>query len=183
LEKSGNVSFCDPIGHFQKRGDYQYSWQPTKCSKKVIINAQNEARKMVLDLGGAGIFGVEFFVTKEDEVIFSELSPRPHDTGMVTMYTQNYSQFDIHARVLLGMPLPEIKLLQSGASHVILAKENATGDYIIEGIEQALEDKSVDFRVFGKPFLRSYRRMGVVLAENLEKAKSAAAKIIVKSKN
>ena len=183
LEKSGNVSFCDPIGHFQKRGDYQYSWQPTKCSKKVIINAQNAARKMVLDLGGSGIFGVEFFVTKEDEVIFSELSPRPHDTGMVTMYTQNYSQFDIHARVLLGMPLPEIKLLQSGASHVILAKENATGDYIIEGIEQALEDKSVDFRVFGKPFLRSYRRMGIVLAENLEKAKSAAAKIIVKSKN
>ena len=183
LEKSGNVSFCDPIGHFQKRGDYQYSWQPTKCSKKVIINAQNAARKMVLDLGGSGIFGVEFFVTKEDEVIFSELSPRPHDTGMVTMYTQNYSQFDIHARVLLGMPLPEIKLLQSGASHVILAKENATGDYIIEGIEQALEDKSVDFRVFGKPFLKSYRRMGVVFAENLEKAKSAAAKIIVKSKN
>ena len=183
LEKSGNVSFCDPIGHFQKRGDYQYSWQPTKCSKKVIINAQNAARKMVLDLGGSGIFGVEFFVTKEDEVIFSELSPRPHDTGMVTMYTQNYSQFDIHARVLLGMPLPEIKLLQSGASHVILAKENATGDYIIEGIEQALEDKSVDFRVFGKPFLKSYRRMGVVLAENLEKAKIAAAKIIVKSKN
>ena len=183
LEKSGNVSFCDPIGHFQKRGDYQYSWQPTKCSKKVIINAQNAARKMVLDLGGSGIFGVEFFVTKEDEVIFSELSPRPHDTGMVTMYTQNYSQFDIHARVLLGMPLPEIKLLQSGASHVILAKENATGDYIIEGIEQALEDKSVDFRFFGKPFLKSYRRMGVVLAENLEKAKSAAAKIIVKSKN
>ena len=183
LEKSGNVSFCDPIGHFQKRGDYQYSWQPTKCSKKVIIDAQNAARKMVLDLGGSGIFGVEFFVTKEDEVIFSELSPRPHDTGMVTMYTQNYSQFDIHARVLLGMPLPEIKLLQSGASHVILAKENATGDYIIEGIEQALEDKSVDFRVFGKPFLKSYRRMGVVLADNLEKAKSAAAKIIVKSKN
>ena len=183
LEKSGNVSFCDPIGHFQKRGDYQYSWQPTKCSKKVIINAQNAARKMVLDLGGSGIFGVEFFVTKEDEVIFSELSPRPHDTGMVTMYTQNYSQFDIHARVLLGMPLPEIKLLQSGASHVILAKENATGDYIIEGIEQALEDKSVDFRVFGKPLLKSYRRMGVVFAENLEKAKSAAAKIIVKSKN
>ena len=183
LEKSGDVSFCDPIGHFQKRGDYQYSWQPTKCSKKVIINAQNAARKMVLDLGGSGIFGVEFFVTKEDEVIFSELSPRPHDTGMVTMYTQNYSQFDIHARVLLGMPLPEIKLLQSGASHVILAKENATGDYIIEGIEQALEDKSVDFRVFGKPFLKSYRRMGVVLADNLEKAKSAAAKIIVKSKN
>ena len=119
LEKSGNVSFCDPIGHFQKRGDYQYSWQPTKCSKKVIKNAQDAARKMVLDLGGSGIFGVEFFVTKEDEVIFSELSPRPHDTGMVTMYTQNYSQFDIHARVLLGMPLPEIKLLQSGASHVM----------------------------------------------------------------
>ena len=136
-----------------------------------------------MDLGGSGIFGVEFFVTKSDQVIFSELSPRPHDTGMVTMYTQNYSQFDIHARALLGMPLPQIKLLQSGASHVILAKDNAIGDYEIEGVEDALKDNSVDFRVFGKPFLKPYRRMGVVLAENLEKAKIAAAKIIVKSKN
>ena len=183
LEKSGNVTFCDPIGHFQERGDYQYSWQPAKCSKEVIRDAQDAARKMVLDLGGSGIFGVEFFVTKSDQVIFSELSPRPHDTGMVTMYTQNYSQFDIHARALLGMPLPQIKLLQSGASHVILAKNNATGDYVIEGVEDALKDNSVDFRLFGKPFLKPYRRMGVVLAENLEKAKIAAAKIIVKSKN
>ena len=183
LEKSGNVTFFDPIGHFQERGDYQYSWQPAKCSKEVIRDAQDAARKMVTDLGGSGIFGVEFFVTKSDQVIFSELSPRPHDTGMVTMYTQNYSQFDIHARALLGMPLPQIKLLQSGASHVILAKDNATGDYEIEGVEDALKDNSVDFRVFGKPFLKPYRRMGVVLAENLEKAKIAAAKIIVKSKN
>ena len=183
LEKSGDVTFCDPIGHFQERGDYQYSWQPAKCSKKVISDAQDAARKMVMDLGGSGIFGVEFFVTKSDQVIFSELSPRPHDTGMVTMYTQNYSQFDIHARALLGMPLPQIKLLQSGASHVILAKNNATGDYVIEGVEDALKDNSVDFRLFGKPFLKPYRRMGVVLAENLEKAKIAAAKIIVKSKN
>jgi len=183
LEKSGDVTFCDPIGHFQERGDYQYSWQPAKCSKEVISDAQDAARKMVMDLGGSGIFGVEFFVTKSDQVIFSELSPRPHDTGMVTMYTQNYSQFDIHARALLGMPLPQIKLLQSGASHVILAKNNATGDYVIEGVEDALKDNSVDFRLFGKPFLKPYRRMGVVLAENLEKAKIAAAKIIVKSKN
>ncbi|MDC0110699.1 formate-dependent phosphoribosylglycinamide formyltransferase [Alphaproteobacteria bacterium] len=183
LEKSGDVIFCDPIGHFQERGDYQYSWQPAKCSKEVICDAQDAARKMVMDLGGSGIFGVEFFVTKSDQVIFSELSPRPHDTGMVTMYTQNYSQFDIHARALLGMPLPQIKLLQSGASHVILAKNNATGDYVIEGVEDALKDNSVDFRLFGKPFLKPYRRMGVVLAENLEKAKIAAAKIIVKSKN
>jgi phosphoribosylglycinamide formyltransferase 2 len=183
LEKSGDVTFCDPIGHFQERGDYQYSWQPAKCSTEVISDAQDAARKMVMDLGGSGIFGVEFFVTKSDQVIFSELSPRPHDTGMVTMYTQNYSQFDIHARALLGMPLPQIKLLQSGASHVILAKNNATGDYVIEGVEDALKDNSVDFRLFGKPFLKPYRRMGVVLAENLEKAKIAAAKIIVKSKN
>ena len=183
LEKSGNVTFFDPIGHFQERGDYQYSWQPAKCSKEVISDAQDAARKMVMDLGGSGIFGVEFFVTKSDQVIFSELSPRPHDTGMVTMYTQNYSQFDIHARALLGMPLPQIKLLQSGASHVILAKDNATGDYEIEGVEDALKDNSVDFRVFGKPILKPYRRMGVVLAENLEKAKIAASKIKVKSKN
>ena len=182
LEKSGNVSFCEPIGHFQERGDYQYSWQPADCSKNVILNAQDAARKMVLDLGGSGIFGVEFFIDKKARVIFSELSPRPHDTGMVTMYTQNFSQFDIHARALLGLPLPEIKLSRSGASHVILADKNATGVYKIEGLEKALEDKSIDFRIFGKPFLKSYRRMGVILAENLEKAKTAAKKISVKSK-
>ena len=182
LEKSGKVSFCEPIGHFQERGDYQYSWQPADCSKNVITNAQDAARKMVLDLGGSGIFGVEFFINKKGRVIFSELSPRPHDTGMVTMYTQNYSQFDIHARVLLGLPLPEIKLNRTGASHVILADENATGDYLIEGVEKALEDKSIDFRIFGKPYLKSYRRMGIILAANLENAKDAAKKISIKSK-
>ncbi len=181
LEKSGKVTFCDPIGHFQKRGDYQYSWQPADCSKDVIRKAQQSAKKMVLDLGGSGIFGVEFFIDKKEEVIFSELSPRPHDTGMVTMFTQNFSQFDIHARVLLGMPLPEIKINQPGASHVILAEENASGNYIIDGVEDALEDKNVDFRIFGKPFLKSYRRMGVVLAPSLEKAKKAANKIFVKA--
>ena len=149
LEKSGKVTFCNPIGHFQKRGDYQYSWQPADCSKHVIEKAEKAAKKMVLDLGGSGIFGVEFFIDKKGEVIFSELSPRPHDTGMVTMFTQNYSQFDIHARVLLGLPLPEIKIHQYGASHVILADENSSGDYIIEGIEAALEDKDIDYRIFG----------------------------------
>ena len=181
LEKSGKVTFCDPIGHFQKRGDYQYSWQPANCSKDVIRKAQEAAKKMVLDLGGSGIFGVEFFIDKKEEVIFSELSPRPHDTGMVTMFTQNFSQFDIHARVLLGMPLPEIKINQSGASHVIIAEENASGNYVIDGVEDALEDKNVDYRIFGKPFLKSYRRMGVVLAPTLEKAKKAANKIFVKA--
>ena len=180
LEKSGKVTFCDPIGHFQKRGDYQYSWQPAECSHEVIRKAQEAAKKMVLDLGGSGIFGVEFFIDKKEEVIFSELSPRPHDTGMVTMFTQNFSQFDIHARVLLGMPLPEIKINQSGASHVILAEKNASGNYVIDGVEDALEDKNVDYRIFGKPFLKSYRRMGVVLAPTLEKAKKAANKIYVK---
>ncbi len=180
LEKSGKVTFCNPIGHFQKRGDYQYSWQPAECSQDVIKKAQEAAKKMVLDLGGSGIFGVEFFIDKKEEVIFSELSPRPHDTGMVTMFTQNFSQFDIHARVLLGMPLPEIKINQSGASHVILAEENASGNYVIDGVENALEDKNVDYRIFGKPFLKSYRRMGVVLAPTLEKAKKAANKIYVK---
>ena len=182
LEKSGKVTFCNPIGHFQKRGDYQYSWQPADCSKDVIKKAQNAAKKMVLDLGGSGIFGVEFFIDKKGEVIFSELSPRPHDTGMVTMFTQNFSQFDIHARVLLGMPLPEIKINQPGASHVILAEENASGDYIIEGLEEALEDKNVDYRIFGKPFLKSYRRMGIVLAPSLDQAKKAAKKIFIKAK-
>ena len=182
LEKSGRVSFCNPIGHFQKRGDYQYSWQPAECSKDVIKQAQEAAKIMVQNLGGSGIFGVEFFVDKKGGVIFSELSPRPHDTAMVTMYTQNYSQFDIHARVLTGMPLPEIKLIQTGASHVILAEENATGDYTIEGVEKALEDEDVDYRIFGKPSLKPYRRMGVILASSLEKAKKAAKKISVVSK-
>ena len=182
LEKSGRVSFCNPIGHFQKRGDYQYSWQPAECSKDVIKQAQEAAKIMVQDLGGSGIFGVEFFVDKKGGVIFSELSPRPHDTAMVTMYTQNYSQFDIHARALTGMPLPEIKLIQTGASHVILAEENATGDYTIEGVEKALEDEDVDYRIFGKPSLKPYRRMGVILASSLEKAKMAAKKISVVSK-
>ena len=181
LEKSGNVSFCNPIGHFQKRGDYQYSWQPTDCSKDVIRKAQEAAKKIVLDLGGSGIFGVEFFIDKKGEVIFSELSPRPHDTGMVTMFTQNFSQFDIHARVLLGMPLPEIKIIQPGASHVILAEENASGKYVIDGVEKALEDKNIDYRIFGKPLLKSYRRMGVVLAPSIEQAKMAAKKILVKA--
>ena len=137
------------------------------CSIRLIISS--------------GIFGVEFFIGRKGEVIFSELSPRPHDTGMVTMFTQNFSQFDIHARVLLGMPLPEIKINQPGASHVILAEKNASGDFVIEGIEEALEDRSVDYRIFGKPFLKSYRRMGVVLAPTLEKAKKAANKIFVKA--
>ena len=181
LEKSGKVTFCNPIGHFQKRGDYQYSWQPADCSKDVIKKAQNAAKKMVLDLGGSGIFGVEFFIDKKGEVIFSELSPRPHDTGMVTMFTQNFSQFDIHARVLLGMPLPEIKLNQPGASHVILAEENASGNFVIDGVEEALKDKNIDYRIFGKPFLKPYRRMGVVLAPNLQQAKKAAKKISVKA--
>ena len=181
LERSGKVSFCNPIGHFQKRGDYQYSWQPAECSDDVIKEAQEAAKTMVLDLGGSGIFGVEFFIDKKGGVIFSELSPRPHDTGMVTMYTQNYSQFDIHARVLTGMPLPKIKLIQPGASHVILAEENAKGNYTIEGIEKALEDENVDFRIFGKPILKSYRRMGVILSSSLEGAKKAANKIFVKS--
>jgi phosphoribosylglycinamide formyltransferase 2 len=97
------------------------------------------------------------------------------------MYTQNYSQFDIHARVLTGMPLPKIKLIQPGASHVILAEENATGNYTIEGIEKALEDENVDYRIFGKPILKSYRRMGVILSSSLEGAKKAANKIFVKS--
>ena len=181
LERSGKVSFCNPIGHFQNRGDYQYSWQPAECSDNVIKEAQEAAKTMVLDLGGSGIFGVEFFIDKKGGVIFSELSPRPHDTGMVTMYTQNYSQFDIHARVLTGMPLPKIKLIQPGASHVILAEENAKGNYTIEGIEKALEDENVDYRIFGKPILKSYRRMGVILSSSLEGAKKAANKIFVKS--
>ncbi|WP_447728626.1 formate-dependent phosphoribosylglycinamide formyltransferase [Sphingomonas koreensis] len=158
------VSFCPPIGHRQERGDYQESWQPAAMSAQAIADAQDMARKVVDDLGGYGIFGVEFFV-KGEEVIFSELSPRPHDTGMVTLISQNLSEFDLHARAVLGLPVPEVRLYGPSASAVILAdREGEAPGYA--GLAEALATGGgeIDVRIFGKPTTRPYRRMGVALA-------------------
>ncbi len=171
------VSFCPAIGHRQERGDYQESWQPTPMAPAAIAAAQDMARKVVDDLGGYGLFGVEFFV-KGEEVIFSELSPRPHDTGMVTLISQNLSEFDLHARAILGLPIPEVTLYGASASAVILADRDSDS-FAYEGLADALATPGaqVDLRVFAKPVTRPYRRMGVALAlaEDTDTARRIAA--------
>ncbi len=178
LDSKGNIHFCPLIGHVQERGDYQFSWQPAKCKKTILNRMKSIARKIVKDLDGQGLFGIEFFVKKE-EVFFSELSPRPHDTGMVTMFTQNFSEFDLHARAILDFTIPKIELYKKGVSQVILANKNAKGNFLIKGIENALQDKNIDIRIFGKPETKPYRRMGVILASTFKKAKEAWSKIRV----
>lgn len=183
------VLFCQPIGHRQERGDYQESWQPTPMSAKALSAAQDMARRVVDNLGGYGLFGVEFFVAG-DQVIFSELSPRPHDTGMVTLISQNLTEFDLHARAILGLPIPHIELLGAAASAVILADRDA-GSFRFEGLGDALAPRSdieTDIRLFGKPTTRPNRRMGVALAlarhgtaeQAREAACAAAAKISIR---
>ena len=162
VRHAGGVSFCPPIGHRQERGDYRESWQPTPMSEAALAAAQDMARKVVDDLGGHGLFGVEFFV-KGEEVIFSELSPRPHDTGMVTLASQNLSEFDLHARAILGLPIPAMMRARPAASAVILAdRDSDTVTY--SGLPEALDEEGTDVRIFGKPTSRPYRRMGVALA-------------------
>lgn len=178
-QRNGKTIFCEPIGHVQERGDYQYSWQPQQMNPASLKAAQEMAAKVTADLGGAGIFGVEFFVTK-DEVIFSELSPRPHDTGMVTLISQNLSEFDLHARAILGLPIPSIECIEGASAVVLAAKEGHNPTYL--GVEDALGDKGIDVRIFGKPTTRPYRRMAVALAigpDALARARAAAAKISV----
>lgn len=179
--------FCAPIGHRQERGDYQESWQPARVSEKDILEAQNMARKVTEALGGAGLFGVEFFLTSEG-VYFSELSPRPHDTGMVTLAkTQNFNEFELHLRAILSIPIPEITLERIGSSAVVLASENSNNP-TYSGIEKVASLSKTDFRIFGKPTSRPYRRMGVVLVndtldtpieEVVEKAKKTATLVTV----
>lgn len=181
--------FCAPIGHRQERGDYQESWQPARVSEKDILEAQDMARKVTEALGGAGLFGVEFFLTDEG-VYFSELSPRPHDTGMVTLAkTQNFNEFELHLRAILSIPIPEITLERIGASAVVLATENSENP-TYSGIEKVASLSKTDFRIFGKPTSRPYRRMGVVLVndtldtpieEVVEKAKKTATFIKINS--
>ncbi|AWJ85713.1 phosphoribosylglycinamide formyltransferase 2 (plasmid) [Azospirillum sp. TSH58] len=160
------ILFCEPIGHRQERGDYQESWQPVPMPAALLDDAKDMAAKVVDNLGGYGIFGVEFFVTR-DEVVFSELSPRPHDTGMVTLLSQNLSEFDLHARAILGLPIPAIHVRGPSASAVILADREAER-FAIEGLADAMRvgsaEHDVDVRLFGKPTTRKNRRMGVALA-------------------
>ncbi|HXB40397.1 MAG TPA: formate-dependent phosphoribosylglycinamide formyltransferase [Bacteroidia bacterium] len=161
-QKNSNTLFCPPIGHRQERGDYQESWQPCAISDKDLKDAQDMAAKVTKALTGSGIWGVEFFLTDKG-VYFSELSPRPHDTGMVTLAgTQNLSEFELHARAILGIPIPEITLERVGASAVVLANsEGKTPVYT--GVNEVLLEKLTDVRVFNKPTTRPYRRMAVVL--------------------
>jgi len=188
-QKNGPTLFCAPIGHRQERGDYQESWQPAAISPEHLIAAQHIAEQVTTALTGAGIWGVEFFLSEENGVYFSELSPRPHDTGMVTLAgTQNLNEFELHARAVLGLPIPAIELLKAGASAVILASENAD-HFTITGIEAALTESKTDVKIFGKPTTRPYRRMGVALAYDelganvddiKQRAINAANKITIK---
>ena len=170
--------FCPPIGHRQERGDYQESWQPASISPTQTQQAEAIATKVTNALGGAGIFGVEFFITQE-EVIFSELSPRPHDTGMVTLISQNFNEFELHLRAILGLPIPKIELFSPAASAVILAQENAE-QISFANVAEALKVADTDIRLFGKPNSRPYRRMGVALAKgtSTQEARVKAAKVV-----
>ncbi len=181
VRHAGGVSFLDPVGHIQVHGDYRQSWQPQPMTETARASARDVAGRVTGALGGHGIFGVELFV-RGDDVTFSEVSPRPHDTGMVTMISQDLSQFALHARAILGLPIPNIRTHGPSASSVILVDGQA--DHVRFGqLERALADPDTQIRLFGKPGVRGHRRMGVALArgatiqEALEKANRAAAAV------
>ncbi len=187
-QRNGETLFCPPIGHRQERGDYQESWQPAAMEQAHLKTAQEMAANVTDALGGAGLWGVEFFVG-DDGVYFSELSPRPHDTGMVTLAnTQNFNEFELHLRAVLGLPIAEITQERIGASAVILATGNSENP-TFSNIEAVASTPKCDFRLFGKPTSRPYRRMGVVVtydsldgdvSEVTQRAKELAAKVEVK---
>ncbi len=187
-QHNGKTLFCPPIGHRQERGDYQESWQPAAMEDHNLKTAQEMAAKVTAALGGCGIWGVEFFVG-DDGVYFSELSPRPHDTGMVTLAnTQNFNEFELHLRAVLGLPIAEITLERIGASAVILATGHSDHPTFLN-IEAVASAPKSDFRLFGKPTSRPYRRMGVVVTYDslggdvskvTQRAKELAAKVEVK---
>ena len=176
------TSFCEPIGHIQVDGDYRYSWQPQAMSDTAKASAQDIARRVTDALGGYGIFGVEMFV-KGDEVIFSEVSPRPHDTGMVTMISQDLSEFALHARALMGLPVPGIRFYGPSASRAVVI-EGDTNRVEIDNIEHVLEEPGTQIRIFGKPEVCGHRRMAVILAtaESVEAAKEKAERAYNKLK-
>ena len=173
---NGKTLFCEPIGHEQKNGDYQCSWQPATLTESVLDKAQKIAKCVTDNLGGVGLFGVEFFI-KGEEVIFSELSPRPHDTGLVTLISQNLNEFELHLRAVLGIPIPEIVCHEASASRVILASQK-TSNIAFTGLEDALSQPNTGVFIFGKPSSTEGRRMGVAVAnaETLDEAKIKADK-------
>ena len=184
LRHRDGTTFVDPIGHRQEDGDYQESWQPQPMTKATLMEAQSMAKAVTDGLGGHGIFGVELFI-KGEEVIFSELSPRPHDTGMVTMISQNLSQFALHARAILGLPIPNIRQYGPSASHVIMGNGSSKSPSF-GNLESALEEDDTDLRLFGKPEVKGERRLGVCLSlgasidEAREKAEKAANSVEVR---
>ena len=173
---NGKTLFCEPIGHEQKNGDYQCSWQPATLTESVLDKAQKIAKCVTDNLGGVGLFGVEFFI-KGKEVIFSELSPRPHDTGLVTLISQNLNEFELHLRAVLGIPIPEITCHEASASRVILASQK-TSNIAFTGLEDALSQPNTGVFIFGKPSSTEGRRMGVAVAnaETIDEAKIKADK-------
>ena len=177
------IHFCQPIGHRQEDGDYRESWQPAAMSEAAITKAQEVSKSVVTALGGYGLFGVELFI-KGDEVIFSEVSPRPHDTGLVTLISQDLSEFALHVRAILGLPIHSIEQYGPSASAVILAKGHST-DISFSSIEHVLAQPKTQIRLFGKPEINGSRRLGVVVKRDksieqaIEKAVDAAAKVTV----
>jgi len=177
VQHVNGCSFCDPIGHRQEGGDYQESWQPQPMSENAIKECQRIAELVTSELGGHGIFGVEFFI-KGDDVYFSEVSPRPHDTGMVTLISQDLSQFALHARAILGLPVSNIRTRGPAASSVILV-EGQSKSVTFKNLEKALTEEDTQIRLFGKPEVNGERRMGVALAlsDNIKNARSKALKV------
>ena len=174
VRHNGQTSFCDPIGHLQVDGDYRESWQPQSMSPAALAESQRIARAVTDDLGGYGVFGVELFVAG-DTIYFSEVSPRPHDTGLVTLISQDLSEFALHARAILGLPIPVIRQRGPSASCALL-DEGQSKDIRFEGVERALSQPDTALRLFGKPEVSGHRRMGVSLAigADLEDARSKA---------
>ncbi len=183
VRASNTTAFCDPIGHRQEDGDYVESWQPHPMTPEQIASAQDIARKVTGRLGGFGLFGVELFLLKDGRVLFSEVSPRPHDTGLVTLATQSWSEFALHARAILGFPITEITRHSVGASAAFKAPEQTIHEPVFEGVASVFEEPGVDLRLFAKPTATPKRRMAVCLAvgktldEALYKAKAARAKL------
>ena len=182
VRSCSGTCYCEPVGHIQVNGDDRYSWQPQQMSPAAIDKAKEIAKKVTDALGGYGIFGVELFI-KGDEVIFSEVSPRPHDTGMVTMISQDLSEFGLHARALLGLPVPEIKFFSPSASLAIVV-EGDTDKIEMDCLEKVLEEPGVQLRIFGKPEVKGHRRMGVILAtaDSVEEARAKADRAYSKLK-
>lgn len=180
------TQYCEPVGHVQVNGDYRYSWQPQPMSPTALERAKTIARKITDALGGYGIFGVELFV-KGDEVIFSEVSPRPHDTGMVTMISQDLSEFALHARAVLGLPVPSIRFYGPSASAAVVVEGNSR-EVIMGNLDRVLEEPGTQMRIFGKPEVNGHRRMAVILATDTsvhsarEKADRALGKLSIETK-